>query len=622
MAGRGKPRKLNSLDAECTKVSSRDLTEGKQSENKTKQKPKKAKQKNPNDAEEKFPPDSTRRQSQDSRAERTCATRTKSTKQLPVAKQTKEIPKATGIKTCSDRAKSQGLEEEVKPETPEGRKTNPRVRKAKPSEMTKIELKDPTEDSVDTVKAKACGTKPKLRKQENNPDPAAKMQNEQYFEKIPKAEQQTRKNARKASEQTTKNEICAGKAKSPPAKARDAKLQVEVQSAEQDTKVAPGKSQDLKSKDMTKEKASTDYILKETLKKMKIKMIDKANAAEVINAIIQNIISHLKQNTSSFKEVQEPLKTGSYYENLKICNPDEFDVMLPILVDRVKLEPFGNDGAFYSVELKRGQKTLEKFLENGILSATKMLNEFREEVKKCVKNFTEWKVDKKKRGCPAVTLTTHVQSVPISLDVVLCLMVKSSWPPFTTEGLKINNWLGDKAKQEYRQKPYYLVPKYEGKGTVESDGVLNKDVWRVSFSHIEKAILKNHGSKKTCCEKSGENCCRKSCLKLLKHLLHLLKERDSSFDKFCSYHAKTTLFHACCLRTDDSNWRASDLSNCFQLLLEDFECYLENGKLCNFFIPSQNLFSGIRKCKCLSDAIREERLNGFPIFREQLKNGH
>lgn len=76
----------------------------------------------------------------------------------------------------------------------------------------------------------------------------------------------------------------------------------------------------------------------------------------------------------------------------QICNPDEFDVMLPISVDRVKLEPFGTDGAFYSVELKRGQKNLERFLENGIekeiLSATKMLNEFREEVKKCVKNFT------------------------------------------------------------------------------------------------------------------------------------------------------------------------------------------------------------------------------------------
>lgn len=310
MAGRGKPRKLNSLNAECTKVSSPDLTEGKQSEKQTKQKPKKAEQKNPNKAEEKFPPDSARGESQHSRAQRTCATRTKSTKQLPL--ETKEIPKTT-TKRCSDRTKSQGLEEEVKPETPEGtRKTNPRVRKAKPSEMTEIQLKDPTEDSVDTVKAKACGTKPKLREQLD-----AKMQNEQYFEKIPKGEHQTPKNTREASEQTTKTEICAGKAKSPPAKACGAKPKVEVQSAVQDTKVAPGKSEDLKRKDMTEEKAS-DYILKETLKKITINMTDKKNAAEVINAIIQNIINHLKQNTSSFNDVQERLNTGSYYENLKV----------------------------------------------------------------------------------------------------------------------------------------------------------------------------------------------------------------------------------------------------------------------------------------------------------------
>lgn len=311
MAGRGKPRKLNSLNAECTKVSSPDLTEGKQSEKQTKQKPKKAEQKNPNKAEEKFPPDSARGESQHSRAQRTCATRTKSTKQLPL--ETKEIPKTTRTKRCSDRTKSQGLEEEVKPETPEGtRKTNPRVRKAKPSEMTEIQLKDPTEDSVDTVKAKACGTKPKLREQLD-----AKMQNEQYFEKIPKGEHQTPKNTREASEQTTKTEICAGKAKSPPAKACGAKPKVEVQSAVQDTKVAPGKSEDLKRKDMTEEKAS-DYILKETLKKITINMTDKKNAAVVINAIIQNIINHLKQNTSSFNDVQERLNTGSYYENLKV----------------------------------------------------------------------------------------------------------------------------------------------------------------------------------------------------------------------------------------------------------------------------------------------------------------
>lgn len=73
-----------------------------------------------------------------------------------------------------------------------------------------------------------------------------------------------------------------------------------------------------------------------------------------------------------------------------------------------------------------------------------------------------------------MTLTHKVGSVIISLDVVLCLKVKSSWPSFTSNGLKIDQWLGTKVKQEYKRKPYYLVPKYEGRGNVENDGVLNK----------------------------------------------------------------------------------------------------------------------------------------------------
>lgn len=80
-----------------------------------------------------------------------------------------------------------------------------------------------------------------------------------------------------------------------------------------------------------------------------------------------------------------------YYTMLFLCiqisNPDEFDVMVPIRVDRVNTEQFGEDGAFYSVELKRGNSPLQKFQENYTLSASEMLDEFREEVKKCVKPF-------------------------------------------------------------------------------------------------------------------------------------------------------------------------------------------------------------------------------------------
>lgn len=202
----------------------------------------------------------------------------------------------------------------------------------------------------------------------------------------------------------------------------------------------------------------------------------------------------------------------------QIANPDEFDVMIAIPVGRVNIEPFGDDGAFYRVALKRGNSPLKKFQEKDTLSASEMLQEFREEVKKSVKEFTggdqndtlwqnaasfsviklatpkfdftkaytvavmlrslfvlsEWEVTRKKKGCPAVTLVTKVESL-ISLDVVLSLKVeKSSWPCFTNEGFKIESWLGAKVKQEYKRQPYYLVPKYEGWGAVVKDGVLAK----------------------------------------------------------------------------------------------------------------------------------------------------
>ncbi|XP_042358679.1 cyclic GMP-AMP synthase [Plectropomus leopardus] len=476
-------------------------------------------------------------------------------------------------KTCADKAKTtnQTAEEitKTKPKTP----------------------KDTTKDSPKALKAAKCGGKAKSP--------------EQLSEETTKVQPDAPKDTTKVSIKTTMAKTCAGKAKA------TEKIPGET------TRTQPRALKDTKKADRHEDKAAVDLILHTTLEDLKIKRIDRSDASQVINEIVKNIIRHLKEKTQCFKEVNEPLNTGSYYENLKISNPDEFDVMLAMPVDRVNINPFRQDGAFYSVQLKRGKNPLKVFEENDILSASEMLKEFRKEVKTCVKQFKDWEVTKKKKGCPAVTLTTKVKSITISLDVVLSIVVKSSWPPFTKDGIKIDHWLGAKVKQEYKRMPYYLVPKYEGSGTVEDDGVLAKDVWRISFSHVEKAILKNHGSEKTCCEKAGERCCRKECLKLLKHLLSLLKEKDSSFDKFCSYHAKTTLLHACCSRTKDSDWKTSDLRHCFELLLKDFEAHLEKGALHNFFIPTQNLLSNLNqnKCRSLAHCLKEQRENGFPIFQ-------
>lgn len=77
---------------------------------------------------------------------------------------------------------------------------------------------------------------------------------------------------------------------------------------------------------------------------------------------------------------------------VQISNPDEFDVMICVPVDRVKVEPFGETGAFYSVSLKRGNSPLKEFQleENGMLSASHLLKKFRKEVIKSIEGNTGW----------------------------------------------------------------------------------------------------------------------------------------------------------------------------------------------------------------------------------------
>lgn len=57
--------------------------------------------------------------------------------------------------------------------------------------------------------------------------------------------------------------------------------------------------------------------------------------------------------------------------------------MLTVRVERVTLMPFTEDGAFYSVEMKRHpQHYLKEFFhEDSTIKASEMLSEFREKVK-------------------------------------------------------------------------------------------------------------------------------------------------------------------------------------------------------------------------------------------------
>ncbi|XP_072134309.1 cyclic GMP-AMP synthase-like [Mobula birostris] len=371
-------------------------------------------------------------------------------------------------------------------------------------------------------------------------------------------------------------------------------------------------------------------LLKTVLEYLRIRSDERSKAARMVNEVVDHLLRSIKKYPG-FASIAK-LPSGSYYEKVKISEPNEFDVMITVPVERIEYEEIDSEGAFYQVAFKRcaHRNPLASFVsDDGMLSAEKMLSCLRKLIMDAVKSLTGYniKMERKKSGSPAVTLAIEGDSGWISLDMVLALEVTSqSWPQSTTEGLKIENWLGNKVRSEFRRKPFYLVPKQQPLENTEGVQIESqKEMWRISFSHIEKKMIMNHGSAKICCENKSPKCCRKSCLKLLKNLIEKLKQQHPRIlAHVCSYHAKTTLLHACVKRPSDDMWRLEDLADCFLQLLDDFTEHLKSANLPHFFIPTCNLYGpqkfDSRSRKRLLDFIEKERAKNFPIFGVNLQS--
>ncbi|NXP08613.1 CGAS synthase, partial [Thinocorus orbignyianus] len=338
----------------------------------------------------------------------------------------------------------------------------------------------------------------------------------------------------------------------------------------------------------------------------------------LVNGVVSQLVQAISGKGGTFGSIKRQ-GTGSYYEHVKVSEPNEFDIMLLMPVERLQLDECDDTGAFYYLSFKRNpkEKHLLKFLdEEGKLSALKMLQALREIIKQEVKNIkdAEVTVKRKKARSPAITLQIRNPPADISVDIILALEVAQSWPLSTQDGLRVEQWLGRKGRLLHRSKSFYLVAKQNKK-----DKVLKENTWRLSFSHIEKDMLNNHGSSKTCCESDGPKCCRKGCLKLLKYLLEQLKMKyTKELDKFCSYHVKTAYFHACVKWPRDTEWQWGDLEHCFQKYLEYFLECLQRSQLPHFFIPQYNLLSPQDRASnnFLARQLSYQLNNRFPIFQE------
>ncbi|KAM4693476.1 cyclic GMP-AMP synthase [Discoglossus pictus] len=362
--------------------------------------------------------------------------------------------------------------------------------------------------------------------------------------------------------------------------------------------------------------------LKKAANELRLKMSDISKAAEQVNTIVDELLhSKFIQKDPIFKNLKR-MPSGSYYEKVKISKPNEFDIMLKLNVGRLQLTEYDNSGCYYTLQPKRLGKNnpLHDYIdEENNISASKMLLTLRKFIKDDIKNSgKEITVERKKNDSPAITiLIGDKEQDVISVDLVLALEVSTSWPCNTKDGLKIEGWLGTKDKKKLKYTPIYFVPKQ-----TQEARKARAEIWRISFSHVEKHMLTNHGSTKTCCEKEGETCCRKQCLKLLKYILNQLKDRHPrKMNQFCSYHAKTALLHSCVKWSIDEQWKIEDLHSCFERYIQYFQACLKDAELPNFFIPGHNLFDFDRdNLTFLYNEIEIQKRDGYKIFYNLLNN--
>ncbi|KAG5842276.1 hypothetical protein ANANG_G00175910 [Anguilla anguilla] len=379
-------------------------------------------------------------------------------------------------------------------------------------------------------------------------------------------------------------------------------------------------------------------LIKHRMKHLTPRRADQQHSAKLVNDLRDSLLDFLKKNKKQpyFRSVTV-LNSGSYYEIVKINDPDEFDMMLLLPTPRLtwtELKEF--HGLHYSVSLIRPTRTeIQAFLlADGLtISASRILSEMRCLVRNFISTYKvpkgagRWVLNRKRPSSPAVTLSLMCNAQDgeqatelLSVDIVPALEAPElqAWPLAARDGLKVDNWLGKKARRDLTRQSFYFVPKKPA-GRNLSDAA--KESWRISFSHIEKEIIKNHGQARTCCEGHATKCCRKKCLMLLKCLIEGLKVRfPEELERLCSYHGKTAFLHTLCRRGRDSQWAPGDLPSSFMELLLALQDHAFRGQLPHFFIPAYNLFAAPafpRKARsCLQKALEEQVKLGLPLLQQ------
>ncbi|XP_062818671.1 cyclic GMP-AMP synthase-like [Anolis carolinensis] len=324
---------------------------------------------------------------------------------------------------------------------------------------------------------------------------------------------------------------------------------------------------------------------------------NRLEAADVLETFLGQLLTYLHEcpDRPYFSNMEEPALGSRYsqYEYEKILHPGEFEVMLSISLPECiqYTEVEGYNGLFYTLNFLKKSRSFPAalLLEDGrTISPRNVMEEFWKHVDQFVKTFYSvplpgWqvKLEKKKPNCPAVgLLMLDPQGVKfMSVSLIPALEMAGQWPC-----LKKAKDILEEREMLPLMRVFYFVAK-------QSPGRLNKETWRISFSHIEKEILNRHSSSQACRKYHKEDCCRRECLKMLEDLVAALKaEYPQMLAHLSCYHARTSFLHSLWESKADTDWQPGEMASCFERVLSNFLHEVATAQLPHFFLPKCNLF--------------------------------
>lgn len=309
----------------------------------------------------------------------------------------------------------------------------------------------------------------------------------------------------------------------------------------------------------------------------------------ILRDFMENLLDIMQEKDRDFNRLFQKLYyTGSFYENLRISDPNEFDInlilKLPFNPGERYLKNVGGVKSYMKYKLNTSPENNEVLWENEDLLDTLFEGAYLSPVK--VRRWIQAVVDRAK---PFVSKPDGVRAIFMSasgpaktivlqtdfgydIDIDLVPVIQFTFPEWPTGARKsMLNTFDVKIEDQF----WFLVPKEFHTAGTNVNPVDAKLLWRIHFPEIEKKIIHNRGQ--------------------VKPLIRLLKalRNNEGWHILASYYLKTVVLWLVEENPSPDYWKEG---NIYVRLIEALESLKESvGRkfIRYYFYPEFNLIQKI-----------------------------